>query len=201
MTREASPRGHSTPHNLRGNNKAPSGHQLQGAEAPGASEEDLGISLGKFIAYSVVKTRATLQECVESPFRSRRRSPKSKLGRISRSRSCTLLRATLPTYQNMWVIILQLLLLRLAIYRLPGHNSHPHHHYSRLTLEASQKGASILSSSVKSGRNPKLAQSIVLCQNQSTFIERHPTPKVLLCPMSFCFSITNKQCRTSFNFL
>jgi hypothetical protein len=104
--KEASPRGHSTPHNLRGNNKAPSGHQLQGAEAPGDSEEDLGISPGKFIAYSVVKTRATLQECVESPFRSRRRSPKPKLGRISRSRSCTLLRATPPTYQNMWVIIL-----------------------------------------------------------------------------------------------
>jgi hypothetical protein len=73
MTREASPRGHSTPHNLRGNNKAPSGRRLQGAEAPGASEEDLGISPEKFIAYSVVKTRATLQECVESPFRSKRR--------------------------------------------------------------------------------------------------------------------------------
>jgi hypothetical protein len=73
MTREASPRGHSTPHNLRGNSKAPSGHRLQGAEAPGALEEDLGISPGKFIAYSMVKTRATLQECVESPFRSRRR--------------------------------------------------------------------------------------------------------------------------------
>jgi hypothetical protein len=163
MTREASPRGHSTPHNLRGNNKAPSGRQLQGAEAPGASEEDLGISPGKFIAYFVVKTRDTLQECVGSPFRSRRRSPKPKLGRISRSRSCTLLRVTPPTYQNMWVIILQLLLLRLAIHRLPGHNSHPHHYYSRPTLEASQKGASILSSNEKSGRNPKLAQSIVLC--------------------------------------
>jgi hypothetical protein len=73
MTREASPRGHSTPHNLWGNSKAPSGRRLQEAEALRASEEDLGISPGKFIAYSVVKTRATLQECVESPFRSRRR--------------------------------------------------------------------------------------------------------------------------------
>jgi hypothetical protein len=171
MTREASPRGHSTPHNLWGNSKAPSGRQLQGAEAPGALEEDLGISPGKFIAYSMVKTRATLQECVESPFRSRRRPPKPKLGRISRSRSCTLLRATPPTYQNMWVIILQLLLLRLAIHRLPGHNSHPHHHYSRPTLEVSQKGANIVSSNMKSRRNPKLTQSKVLCQNQSTFIE------------------------------
>jgi hypothetical protein len=52
-------------------------------------------------------------------------------------RSCTLLRATLPTYQNMWAIILQLLLLRLAIHRLPGHSSHPHHHYNQPIPEAS----------------------------------------------------------------
>jgi hypothetical protein len=60
-TKEVSSRGHSTPHNLRGNNKALSGHQLQGAEAPGASEEDMGINPGRSIAYSVVKTRAILQ--------------------------------------------------------------------------------------------------------------------------------------------
>jgi hypothetical protein len=107
----------------------------------------------------------------------------------------------LPTYQSMWAIIPQLLWLRLVTHRLPGHNSHPRHHYSRPILEASQKGASTLSSNVKLGRNPKLAQSIVLCQNQSTFIERYPTHEVLLCSMSFCFSIRNKQCRTSFNFL
>ena len=35
------------------------------------------------------------------------------------------LRATLPTYHNMWAIILQPLLLRLAIHRLPGHSTHP----------------------------------------------------------------------------
>jgi hypothetical protein len=68
MTKEASFRGHSTPHNLWGNNKALSGCQLQGAEVPGASEEDMGISLGRFIAYSVVRTRAILQECAKSPF-------------------------------------------------------------------------------------------------------------------------------------
>ena len=200
-TKGASFRGHNTPHNLRGSSKALSGHQLQGAEAPGASEEDLGISPGRSIAYSMVRTRGILQEYAKLLFRSKRRSQKPKLGRISQSRSCTLLRATLPTYQSMWAIIPQLLLLRLATHRLPGHNSHPHHHYSRPILEASQKGASTLSSNVKSGRNPKLAQSIVLCQNQSTFIERYPTPEVLLCSMSFCFSIRNKQCRTSFNFL
>jgi hypothetical protein len=67
-TKEASFRGHSTPHNLRGNNKALSGRHLQGAEVPGASEEDMGISPGRFIAYSVVRTRAILQECAKSPF-------------------------------------------------------------------------------------------------------------------------------------
>jgi hypothetical protein len=171
-TKGASLRGHNTPHNLRGNNKALSGHQIQGADAPRASEEDLGISPRRSTIYSVVRTRAILQECAKSLFRSKKRSQKPKLGRISRSRSCTLLRATPPTYQSMWAIILQLLLLRLATHRLPSHNSHPHHHYNRPIPEASnQKGASTLNSNVNSGRNPKLAQSTVLCQNKSTSIE------------------------------
>jgi hypothetical protein len=170
--------------------------------APGASEEDLGISPGRSTTYSVVRTRAILQECAKLLFRSKRRSQKPKLGRISRSRSCTLLRATLPTYQSMWAIILQLLLFRLAIHRLPDHNSHLHHHYNRPTPEAStQKGASTPSSNGSSGRNPKLAQSTTLCQNRSTFIEQYPTPKILLCFMSFCFSIRNNECKSSFNSL
>jgi hypothetical protein len=64
-TKEASFRAHSTPHNLWGNNKALSGRQLQGIEAPGASEEDMEISPGRFIAYSMVRTRAILQECAK----------------------------------------------------------------------------------------------------------------------------------------
>jgi hypothetical protein len=32
-------------------------------------------------------------------------------------------------------------LLRLATHRLPGRNSHPHHHYNRHILKVSQKGA------------------------------------------------------------
>jgi hypothetical protein len=73
MAKGVSLRGRNTPHNLRGYNKALSGHQLQGAEAPGASGEDLGISLERSIVYSVVRTRAILQECAKSPFRSKRR--------------------------------------------------------------------------------------------------------------------------------
>jgi hypothetical protein len=60
MIKEASFRGHNTAQSLQDSSKAPSGHQLQGAEAAGASEEDMGISPGKSIAYSVVRTRATL---------------------------------------------------------------------------------------------------------------------------------------------
>jgi hypothetical protein len=67
-TKEAIFRGHSTPHSLWDSNRAPLGHQLQGAEAEGASEEDMGISLEKFIAYSVVRTKATLQEPARSLF-------------------------------------------------------------------------------------------------------------------------------------
>jgi hypothetical protein len=44
MTKEASFRGHNTPHSLRDSSKDPSGHQLQGAEAAGALEEDMGIN-------------------------------------------------------------------------------------------------------------------------------------------------------------
>jgi hypothetical protein len=59
MTKEASFRGHNIAHSLQDSSKAPLGHQLQGAEAAGASKEDMGISPEKSIAYSMVKTRAT----------------------------------------------------------------------------------------------------------------------------------------------
>jgi hypothetical protein len=62
MTKQASFRGHNTPHSLWDMSKAPSGHQLQGAEAAGVLGEDMGINPGKFIAYSVARTRDTLQE-------------------------------------------------------------------------------------------------------------------------------------------
>ena len=176
MTEEVSCRGRSILHNLRGCNKALSGRQLQEAEAPGASEEDMGISPGRSTAYFVVKTRAILQECAKSPSKSRRRSQKPKPGKINRSRSYILLRVTHPTYQNMWVIILQLLLIQLVSHRLPGHSFHLRRHYNLPIHEvSSQKGANRPISSEISGRNPKLAQSTVLCQSQSTYIERYPT--------------------------
>jgi hypothetical protein len=72
-TDEVSNKGHNIPRKLQGSNKAIFGRQLQEAEAPGASEEGLGISPEKFIAYSVVRTRAILQGCAMSPFRNRRK--------------------------------------------------------------------------------------------------------------------------------
>jgi hypothetical protein len=73
MTEEVSNRGHNIPRKLRGSNKAIFDRQLQGAEALGALKEGLGINPGKFIAYSVVRTRAILQGCAMSPFKNRRK--------------------------------------------------------------------------------------------------------------------------------
>jgi hypothetical protein len=83
MTEEASFRGHSIAHSLQGSSRALSGHQLQGAKAAVASEEDIGISPRNSASYSVVRTRATLQEHARSPSRSKKRSSKQKRGRIS----------------------------------------------------------------------------------------------------------------------
>jgi hypothetical protein len=173
MTEEANSRGRSILSKLRGSNKALSGRQLQEAEAPGASEEDMGTSPGRSIAYFMEKTSAIIQERVKSPSKSKRRLQKPKPGKVSRSRSCTLLRVIHPTYQNMWVIIPQLLLLQLVSRKFLGHNFHPRHHYNLPTHEvSSQKGANRPISSEISGRGPKLAQLIVPCQNQNTYIEK-----------------------------
>jgi hypothetical protein len=72
-TEEASNRGHNIPPRLRGSSRAILGPQLQGAEAPGASEEGLGISPEKVIAYSAVRTRAILPGCAMSPSINRKR--------------------------------------------------------------------------------------------------------------------------------
>jgi hypothetical protein len=164
MIEEVNSRGHSILHKLRGSNKAFSGHQLQEAEAPGASEEDMGISPGRSTTYFVVKIRATIQERAKSPSKSKKKLQKPKPGKVNRSRFCTLLRVILPIYQNMWVIILQLLLLRLVSRKFLGHSFHLRRHYNLPThMVSSQKGANRPISSEISGRGLKLAQLIVLC--------------------------------------
>jgi hypothetical protein len=187
-TKEASFRDHNTTHSLQGSSRVPSGHQPQGAEAAGASEEDMWISPGKSIAYFMVKTRATLQEHVRSPFKSKRILPKQKPDRISQSRFYTLLRVILPIYQNTWVINLQLLLLRQVIHKLPGPSSHYHHHCHLLIPEASsQKGANMPNNSATSERSPKLIQSTTLYQSRSIYTKEYPAVDVLLSFMPFYF--------------
>jgi hypothetical protein len=188
MTEEVNSRDRSIIRKLRDNNKALSGRQLQEVEALGASEEDMGTSPGKSTAYFVVKTRAKIQERVKSPSKSKQKLQKPKPRKISRSRSCTLLRVIHPTYQNMWVIIPQLLLLRLVSHKFLGHNFHLRRHYSLPTHEvSSQKGANRPINSEISGKGPKLAHLIALCQNQNTYIERYPTSGTVLYSLSFSF--------------
>jgi hypothetical protein len=100
MTEEANLKGSNTAPNLQGHNKALSGHQSQGAEAAGASEEGTEINREDYIVYSAVKTRATPQEHAKSQFRSKKRLSKLRHGRISQSRSYILLRAILLTSQS-----------------------------------------------------------------------------------------------------
>jgi hypothetical protein len=148
----------------------------------------MGISPEDSIAYFVVKTRATLQEHARSPFKTKRRLPKQRRGRISRSRSYILLRATLPIYQNTWVINLHPLLLRQVIHKLPGPSFHYHHRCHLLIPKASsQKGTNTPNSSATSGRSPKLVQSIALYQNRSIYTNEYPTVDVPLSFMPFYF--------------
>jgi hypothetical protein len=100
MIEEVNPKGNNTAPNHQGHNKAPSGHQLQEAEGAEDLEEDTEISPGDFFACSVVKTKATPQERAKSRFRSRKRLPKLKHGRISRSKSYIPLHAILPMSQS-----------------------------------------------------------------------------------------------------
>jgi hypothetical protein len=165
-------RGHSTPRKLRGSSKALSGRQRQGAETPGASGEDLGISQEKFTVYSVVKTRAIPPGCAMLPSRSKRKQQKLQHNRVNRSKSCILLRATRLIFQNMLAITLQLLLLRQVNPKHLGNSLHRHHQRNEVS---SQKGVNTLTFSGTSERSPKLAQSIALCQSRSTFTNKYPT--------------------------
>jgi hypothetical protein len=100
MIGEANPKGNSTTPNHQGRNKVPSCHQLHEVEGAEASEEDTEISPGDCFSCSAVKTKATPQERAKSRFRSRKKLPKLKHGRISRSKSYILLHVILPTFQS-----------------------------------------------------------------------------------------------------
>jgi hypothetical protein len=197
MTNKDSFRCYTTPHSLRDSSKAPSGHHLQGAEAAGASEEDMGISPEKSIAYSVPLSLHT--RMCQITILKQKEIAEAKLGRISWSRFYILLRATLLTYQNTWGTNLQLLLLWQAIHKLLGLSSHCHHHCNLLIPEASsQKGANTPNNNVTSGRSLKLVQSIVLYQNQSIYTEQYPASEILLSSRPFFFLNKEQIMKTQF---
>jgi hypothetical protein len=83
----------------KGCNKILSGHQLQGAGEE-ASEEDLVIRPGNCFVYSAEKIRGITQGRAKSRSRSRKKLPKLKHDRMSRSKSCIPLCATLPTSRS-----------------------------------------------------------------------------------------------------
>jgi hypothetical protein len=95
------PKRNNTTLNHQGHNKVLSGHQIQEAEGVDALEEDMEISRGNYFVCSVVKTRGTPQGRAKSRFKSRKKLPKMKHGRISQSRFYVPLCATLPTSRSM----------------------------------------------------------------------------------------------------
>jgi hypothetical protein len=76
-------------------------HRLRGAgEKEVSVEDDLAINLESCTAFFVARTRATQQEHARLQFRSRRKLPKLRRDRVSRSKSSTLLRVISHTSQN-----------------------------------------------------------------------------------------------------
>jgi hypothetical protein len=101
MTGGIIPKHNNTALSHQGCNKVLSGHQLQGVEGEEASEEDLEISPGNCFVYSTKKIRGITQGRAKSRSRSRKKLPKLKHDRISRSRSCIPLHATLSMSLSM----------------------------------------------------------------------------------------------------
>jgi hypothetical protein len=99
-TGETKPKGSNIAPSHQGRNKVPSGHQLQEAEGAEASKEDMEMNPGGCFVCSAAKTKVIPQEHARSRFRSRKRLPKIKHGRISRSRFYIPLHANLPTSQS-----------------------------------------------------------------------------------------------------
>jgi hypothetical protein len=96
MIEEVNPKGNNTALSHQGHNKAPSGHQPQEAEGAEALEADTENSPEDYFAYSAVKTKATTKEHAKLQFRNKKRLPKLRHSRISRSRFYILLHAIIP---------------------------------------------------------------------------------------------------------
>jgi hypothetical protein len=87
--------------NLQACNRLLSDHRLRGAgEEEVLVEDDLAINPERCTVFFVARTRATQQEHARLQFRSRRKLPKLRRDRVSRSKSSTLLRVIPHTSQN-----------------------------------------------------------------------------------------------------
>jgi hypothetical protein len=169
MTGQITPKAASKAHNLWECIKLPIGHQPQEAEGGEDSEEGLALSPGDCSAYSVGRIRDTQQGHAKSRSKSRRKSLKPKHGRISRSRSCTLLHAIRHISLNMWATNNpRHQLLWQVIHKLHGLSYHNLHWHLLWFIISSQKGIAGRNNIAILGRSPKLTQSIALCPNQDT---------------------------------
>jgi hypothetical protein len=102
--------------------------QTTSSKGQGRKEFRWRANLENYTAFFVARTRATQQGHARSQFRSRRKLPKLRRDRVSRSKSSTLLRVTPHTSQNMWPINNpRLLLLQQAILELHSPSYHHHH--------------------------------------------------------------------------
>jgi hypothetical protein len=137
-----------------------------------ASEEDLVLNPGICSAYSMERIRDTQQGRAKSRSKSKRKSLKSKRGRISRSRSCILLHAIRHISLNLWAISNpRRWLLWRVILKLLGLSYHHHHWHLLWSIISSQKGIARRNNSEILGRSPRLAQSIAPCPSQGTSTE------------------------------
>jgi hypothetical protein len=88
-------------HSLRACNKLLIDHQLwEAGEEEASVEEGSAINPGSYSVFSMVRIRVTQWGHARTRSKSKRKLLKLRRGRISRSRSSILLRATLHTSQN-----------------------------------------------------------------------------------------------------
>jgi hypothetical protein len=188
MTKEVSLRGHNIPHNLRGNNKAPSGHQLQGAEALGGFGGRFGdqprkiycLFCGEDKGHTTRMCHVTIQKQKEIVEAEARRNQQKQ---VLHTASCH--SPYIPEYVNNH----HAASVALASHSQASWPQLPPPPPLQPTYSRSQQpeGRRTLNNNGNSGRNPKFTQSTVLCQNQSTSIEKYPTSETFLRSLSFCF--------------
>jgi hypothetical protein len=120
----------------------------------------------------VGKIRDIQQGRAKSRSRSKNKYLKPKPGRISRSRSCILLRAILHTFSSMWATSSpQHQLLRQVTLKLHGPRYHHHLWHQPCLIISIKKGTVKHNNSVIHVKSPKLAQLTALCPSRGTFTE------------------------------